>query len=90
MAVRADGRLVDSPMQPVRCGACGGQVEVRKSSWDQTSIQWHEDAVRACAERRDAPPGPGPNGRFFSGCKALRDSVREAAARGEIPIQAED
>lgn len=90
MAVRADARLADSPMRPVRCDACGGQVEVRKSSWDQTSIQWHADSLRACAERRTARPGSGPNGEFFSGCTALRDSVRAAAARGEIPIQVED
>lgn len=90
MAVRTDVRLADSPMRPVRCGTCDGVVEVRKSSWDQTSIQWHEDAVRACVQRRAAQPNPGPNGQFFSGCTALLESVREAAARGEITIQTED
>ncbi|MER7015255.1 ferredoxin [Saccharopolyspora sp. NPDC000359] len=89
MVVRTDGRLLDAPMRPVRCRSCGSSVEVRKSSWDQTSIQWHDEAVRSCAERRAAQPGPGPNGQFFTGCTALRDSVRAAAARGEIPIQEE-
>ncbi|GAB3697797.1 ferredoxin [Saccharopolyspora tripterygii] len=90
MAVRSDVRLADCPMLPVDCHRCGGQVEVRKSSWDQTSIQWHAEAMRRCVERRTAQPGTGPNDRFFSGCTALRDSVRAATARGEIPIQVED
>ncbi len=90
MAVRPDVRLLDAPMQPVQCSTCGACVEVRKSSWDQTSIQWHADAVRACMERRATQPGRGPNGDFFTGCSALRESVREAAVRGEITIQVED
>lgn len=90
MAVRSDVRLADGPMLPVDCHQCGGRVEVRKSSRDQTSIQWHAEAVRRCVERRAAHPGTGPNGGFFSGCTALRDSVRAATARGDIPIQVED
>ncbi len=90
MAVRTDVRLLDAPMQPVRCSTCGAHVEARNSSWEQTSIQWNAEALRACAERRAGSPGTGPNGQVFSGCAALRESIREAAVRGEITIQVED
>jgi len=87
MAVRVDNRLADGAMTPVACATCGAAVEARKSSWEQTSVQWHDDAVRRCLERRASGPGPGPNGASFPGCQALRDSIRAAAVRGEIPVQ---
>ena len=87
MAVRADNRLADGPMTPVACATCGAGVEARKSSWEQTSVQWHADAVERCLERRASGPRPGPNGGGFPGCQALRESIREAAVRGELPVQ---
>lgn len=87
MTVRPDNRLADGAMQPVGCTACGARVEVRKSSWEQTSIQWHEDAAAACLERRAASPRPGPNGSTFSGCEALRNAIRAAAVTGDLPVQ---
>lgn len=90
MAVRTDVRLVDAPMQPVQCSTCGACVEVRKSSWDQTSIQWDAESLQSCVQRRADSPGAGPNGRSFGGCAALRESIREAAVRGDITIQAEE
>jgi len=84
---RPDNRLEDGPMVPVSCQACGAQVEARKSSWEQTTIQWSDDAVERCLERRASTPRPGPNGETFAGCEALRASLREAAVRGELPIQ---
>ena len=87
MAVRPDNRLNDGPMTPVGCRTCGAEVEARKSSWEQTSIQWHDDAVERCLERRASGPRPGTNGGRFAGCQALRDSIREAAVRGELPVQ---
>ncbi|QIK76155.1 ferredoxin [Nocardioides piscis] len=90
MTVRPDNRLADGPMQTVGCDTCGARVEVRKSSWEQTSIQWHADAVEACLERRAASPRPGPNGATFSGCQALRQAISAAAVRGELGIQDSD
>jgi hypothetical protein len=84
--IRPDNRLLDAPMQPVECQRCGAVVTVRKSSWEQTSIQWNAAAAAACEERRSARPEPGPNGTWFPGCLALRDSVREAALAGTIAI----
>lgn len=90
MSVRTDVRLVDAPMQPAQCHTCGACVEVRKSSWDQTSIQWNDEALRACVERRATRSDTAENGPLFSGCTALRDTIREAAVRGDITIQLED
>ncbi|TYL45490.1 ferredoxin [Nocardioides sp. BGMRC 2183] len=90
MAVRPDVRLDDGPMTPVSCGTCGARVEARKSSWDQTSIQWHAEALDACVERRAANPRSGPNGGAFLGCAALNASLREAAVTGALPVQDTD
>jgi len=76
-------------MTPVACTTCGAGVEARKSSWDQTSIQWSAEARGACVERRASSPRPGPNGDAFLGCAALNQSLREAAVRGDLPVQEE-
>ncbi|MFF1461869.1 ferredoxin [Streptomyces sp. NPDC058330] len=88
MAVRPDNRLLDVPMVPVSCGACGARVETRKSSWDQTSIQWHADALRTCEERRAAGCADRPTP--FTGCLSLTTAIREAAVRGRIRVQSEE
>lgn len=90
MAVHPDNRLADGPMQPVTCETCAAQVLVRKSSWEQTSLQWSEEAVAACVERRDASPRSGPNGEAFAGCAALRDSITRAVERGDVSVQIEE
>ncbi|MEQ6900934.1 hypothetical protein [Nocardioides sp. YIM 152588] len=77
-------------MTPVDCTTCGARVEVRKSSWDQTSIQWDAASRESCLERRAASPRPGPNGAAFRGCAALRAAVREAAVAGALPVQDTD
>lgn len=87
MTVRPDNRLADGPMTPVVCTACGARVEARKSSWEQTSVQWHLEAAEHCLERRAATPGPGANGATFPGCQSLRQSIREAAVRGDLSVQ---
>lgn len=90
MAVRPDVRLENGPMTPVACATCGAVVEARKSSWDQTSIQWTREARDGCVERRASSPRPGPNGAAFLGCAALNESLREAAVRGQLPVQDTD
>ncbi|WP_405914012.1 ferredoxin [Streptomyces sp. NBC_00963] len=79
MAVRPDNRLLDAPMVPVACGTCGARVEARKSSWEQTSVQWNAEALAACSEHRTAGTGA-----VFTGCPALRITIRRAAAEGEF------
>ena len=86
MTVRPDNRLLDEPMRAVRCERCSARVEVRKSSWAQTSVQWHADAESRCEERRVAAPLPGPNGDFFESCGALTETIRRAALNGAVHV----
>jgi hypothetical protein len=86
MPVRPDVRLLDAPMCAVECRRCAARVEVRKSSWQQTSVQWDAAATAACEERRTASPQPGPNGDFFESCSALHASIQEAALGGTLPV----
>jgi hypothetical protein len=76
-----DKRLEAVPMAPVTCGNCGARVLVRKSSWNQTSVQWNADASARCAERsvhgsRDV----------FLTCSALCGSIVRAVRHGDVSI----
>ncbi|MGE2834723.1 hypothetical protein [Mycobacterium sp. SMC-4] len=83
MSVRPDNRLADAPMQPVDCRTCGARVLVRKSSWEQTSVQWNAAAVERCVHRRTA----GRDGeRFLSGCAGLRESIETAVRQGSLRV----
>ena len=86
MGPRPDVRLGGAPMSPVSCGTCGAHIQARKSSWEQTTIQWSAEAVAACVERRGAAARTGPNGATFLGCAALGRSLREAAVTGDLPV----
>lgn len=93
MTLRADNRLADVPMTPVRCRECGTTVRARKASWEQTSIQWNATAMAECAERRacaDARNGAGPATARFATCHALRDSIDRAAVAGELEVGVDD
>ncbi|MFF3670776.1 ferredoxin [Microtetraspora malaysiensis] len=81
MTVRQDNRLLDAPMVPVGCRQCGARVQVRKSSWQQTSIQWDTEAMDTCLERR-----AGPDGGRFTACEALRETIARAALNGHVPV----
>jgi hypothetical protein len=86
MTVRADNRLLDSPMVPVSCNGCGAEVSVRKSSWQQTSVQWDSAAVAKCPQRRQAEQLTHHSPGLFLVCSELRDSIEAAARRGAVPI----
>lgn len=94
MRPRPDVRLETAPMQPVACTACGAEVLARKSSWDQSTLQWTAAALEQCAERRTTagglPRSARPNRNAFPGCAALRASVREAAVRGDLDVQSDE
>ncbi|MFI6966288.1 ferredoxin [Streptomyces sp. NPDC050255] len=78
--MRVDNRLADgAPMRPLACDRCAAQVLVRKSSWQQTSVQWNGGAMALCAEREGAEAA-------FEGCGSLRDTIREATLRGTIEL----
>ena len=85
--VRDDNRLDEMPMMPVACRSCGAQVLARKSSWNQTSVQWNADATARCAERAEAQK-LAANGRrgVFLVCSALSESILEAVRHGDLAI----
>lgn len=85
-SARTDNRLVDMPMAPITCRECGARVLARKSSWNQTSVQWDADATARCAERREADRLPGRHAGLFLACSALRDSIQAAVAAGGLRI----
>ena len=78
-------------MQPVSCDACGAGVTARKSSWDQTTVQWTTEALETCVEHDASIEGSDrPNRHAFPGCAALRASIREAAVRGSLDVQSDE
>ena len=86
MISRADNRLDDMPMAPVACCNCGATVLVRKSSWDQTSVQWNAVASAQCTERQDADRLVSHHRRPFLVCSALRHAIEAAVAAGKLTI----
>lgn len=85
--VREDNRLDDVPMMPVACRNCGARVLARKSSWNQTSVQWNADATARCAERIEAQKIslPGSQGVFLV-CSALSESILDAVRYDALSI----
>ncbi|MCV7229509.1 ferredoxin [Mycolicibacterium komossense] len=87
MTLRPDNRLDDAPMTTVQCQRCAAGVQVRKSSWSQTSVQWDAVASAGCVERKDAERlAPYGGGGLFLACSALSASIVRAARRGEVKI----
>ncbi|WP_433463671.1 ferredoxin [Spirillospora sp. CA-128828] len=76
MTTRQDERHLDGPLLPVRCRRCAAEVLVRKSSWEQTSIQWNAEARGACVGLDDP----------HATCPALRSAIQEAALNGAITV----
>ncbi|OBI40882.1 ferredoxin [Mycobacterium sp. E796] len=86
-SLRTDNRLDEVPMTPVACDTCGAAVLVRKSSWDQTSVQWNAAATARCSERAQAQQISMLEDRgVFLACSALSESIRHAVRRGELAI----
>ncbi|MFE3226075.1 hypothetical protein [Nocardia sp. NPDC059228] len=79
MTIRADNRLATTPMNPIRCQACDAVVHVRKSSWQQTSIQWSEASRLACLTRESTTPDSAT-------CTPLKASIDAAALSGTLPV----
>jgi hypothetical protein len=74
-------------MVPVACSRCGACVLARKSTWNQTSVQWNADASARCLERRDAENLAAHAGRgLFLACSALSGSILEAVRNGDLRV----
>ena len=85
--VMEDNRLDEMPMLPVVGRSGGARVLARKSSWNQTSVQWNADAMARCVERAQARElvAPGSRGVFLV-CSALRESILDAVRHGDLSI----
>jgi hypothetical protein len=85
--MRIDNRLDEMPMAQVACRQCGAEVLARKSTWNQTSVQWNADATARCAERAEARKLTAPGNRgVFLVCSALRESILDAVRQGDLAI----
>ncbi|MGE2817192.1 ferredoxin [Mycobacterium heidelbergense] len=85
-SVREDNRLDEMPMMPVVCRNCGAHVLARKSSWNQTSVQWNAEATGRCAERAEAQKTSAHGHGVFLACLALSESITEAVRHGDLAI----
>ncbi|WIM86239.1 ferredoxin [Candidatus Mycobacterium wuenschmannii] len=86
MSDLGDDRLVDCPLESVACERCGSEVLVRKSSWNQTSVQWNADAVARCLERRPANSAAFSQRGVFLACGALNESIVDGVRRGAVAV----
>lgn len=87
MTIRTDNRLNEAPMVPVNCRRCGAEVQVRKSSWNQTSVQWTDTALKRCEERCAAIQLTCCQTRtHFLACSALSESIVDATRTGALTI----
>ncbi|TQS47084.1 hypothetical protein [Cryptosporangium phraense] len=64
--------------RPVRCGACTTTVLVRRSSPQQTSIQWPASAACPALLDRDASGTPVVH------CASVMAAIGAAARRGDV------
>lgn len=61
------------------CARCGALVRVRKSSPQQTSVQWTTRAVRRCA-------ADGGLSALVATCTDLRASIDDAVRAGRLEV----
>jgi hypothetical protein len=62
-------------------------VKARKSSWNQTSVQWNAEASARCIERRDAENLAAHSDRgLFLACSALSSAILDAVRSGDLPV----
>lgn len=78
-------RYMEEGMRPVSCEHCGTEVLVRKSSADQTSVQWQATPSEVCprfAEARKA----GRVSALQDACPNLESSIGHAIRVGVITL----
>jgi hypothetical protein len=82
-------RYTSARMTEVACLDCLATVGVKKNSEHHTSIQWSDEAVRACPEftRMTGSPDGRP---LYRSCPRMATSIDAAARDGVLPIGAED
>jgi hypothetical protein len=72
-------------LRDLACDGCGAHVRVKKSSPQQTSVQWTCQAASRCAEfsARVALGGTAPP---VDTCTTLRDSIDRAVRDGRLDV----
>jgi hypothetical protein len=75
---------LEGNLTEIRCGNCGAEVRARKSSPQQTSVQWSAPAAGACA-RLAAAAGGRPTA-LVPTCPDLRDSIDRAVREGRLEV----
>ncbi len=75
-----EGFLTDG-YTPLRCGTCDVAVRVRKTSREQTSIQWCGSARECSVFAAD-----GAGSALRATCPRLMESITRAAKLGEVPV----
>lgn len=75
----------DTAVQQVRCIECLAKVQVRKNAWEQTSVQWTDEALDLCRERPARAMGNLPRDQFV-GCETLRAAVRDETVQGNLKL----
>ena len=80
---RADER--DVRFQPVSCDRCAATVLVAKFSLQNTSVQWSQVSVQACAEF-SARAATGEQTALIASCASLRDSIDRAVMEGRLEV----
>jgi DNA-directed RNA polymerase subunit RPC12/RpoP len=70
-------------LRPVECQSCANRVLVKKSSPQQTSVQWLSDPVTSCPEFA-ARVAAGELSARIDTCPKLRASIEQASAEGQL------
>ncbi len=84
----ADQRLyLEHGLRQLACHGCGALVRVKKSSAQQTSIQWTTRAVRECAEFATRV-ALGETTALVDGCTTLRETIERAVRDGRLEAKA--
>ena len=70
---------LEGGFEELACARCAALVRVRKSSLQQTSVQWTTRATRQCA-------APGGLGALVPTCPDLRASIDDAVRAGRLEV----
>ena len=85
----ADRRgYLEGGLRELACDSCGVTVRAKKSSAQQTSIQWSAAAVRGCTEFADRTARGEPTA-LIATCTRLRDSIGQAVRDGRLDARQE-
>ncbi|MFF3574312.1 hypothetical protein ACFYXQ_41850 [Nocardia jiangxiensis] len=76
-------RYLEDGMTPLSCLTCGTKVLVRKSSSQQTSVQWTVDPAQHCPVFQQLAGGPGRP----EGCPNLHRAIEHAVHEGIIAVE---